>query len=254
MSVIINMAHLFTASLCCGYFPENMKAAILISVGKPGKSKFNPSNYRPISLLSMVIKIYEKILTARLTKFLEDKGIEHENQYGFRNGRSTTSCIAMNYEFISRHRTTHEHYKISVIGRDIKGAFNHLWHPRVKWHLLNIGLPTILAKTLCNFLDNRTARIRVGKHIGDPIQILAGVPQGASPSAKIFNLVIRLSPLPPEAMYHQYDSNFADDCTQIIVTPCSKKRGSSLHEIQMTRAIERQNEFELQEGLITEPS
>ena len=97
-----------------------MKAAILIFIGKPGKSKFNPSNYRPISLLSMVIKIYEKILTARLTKFLEDKGIEHENQYGFRSGRSTTSCIAMNYEFISRHRTTHEHYKISVIGLDIK--------------------------------------------------------------------------------------------------------------------------------------
>ena len=111
MTVIINLAHLYTASLCCGYFPENMKAAILTFIGKPGKSNFNPSNHRPISLLSMVGKIYGKILTARLTKFLEDKGIEHENQYGFRSGRSTTSCIAMNYEFISRHRTTHEHYK-----------------------------------------------------------------------------------------------------------------------------------------------
>ena len=77
--------------------------------------------------------------------------------------------------------------------------------------------PSPLPK-LCHFLDGRTAKIKIKNFIGTPFSILAGVPQGASPSAKIFNLVIRLSPNPPPDLWHQYDSNFADDCTQIIAS------------------------------------
>ena len=143
-----------------------------------------------------------------------------------------------------------------MVGRDIKGAFNHLWHPRVKWHLLNINLPITVAKTLCHFLDGRTAKIKIKNFIGTPFSILAGVPQGASPSAKIFNLVIRLSPNPPPDLWHQYDSNFADDCTQIIASHKSKGKnaGRPLHSIHITKAIKRQNDFEYREGLITEPA
>ena len=249
----VNIAHILTAALSCGYFPNNMKLAILIFIAKTGKSSLDPNNYRPISLLSVIGKIYGKIITKRLTSYLETtKKYEHPHQYGFRNNRSTMSCIAMNYEFIARHTAYSYESRVSVVGRDIKGAFNHLWHPRVKWHILNIKMPTLLAKALCHFLDGRTAKIRIGNHIGDPFDILAGTPQGASPSAKLFNLVIRNSPIPEGQDEHkQYDSNFADDCTQIIATPGNSPH---MHAKQVERAIKRQNEFEYREGLITEPT
>ena len=251
--VYVNIAHILTAALSCGYFPNCMKVAILIFIAKPGKSRLDPNNYRPISLLSVIGKIYGKIITQRFTTYLETtQEYENQHQYGFRKNRSTMSCIAMNYEYIARHTANTWKSRVSVVGRDIKGAFNHLWHPRVKWHILNIKMPPLLAKALCHFLDGRTAKIRIGNHIGNPFDILAGTPQGASPSAKLFNLVIRKSPLPEEKYkFHQYDSNFADDCTQIIATP---GKSANLHAIQVEKAIKRQNEFEFREGLITEPS
>ena len=70
--MFVILAHIFSAALSCGFYPSQFKSAILIFIPKPHKSRSNPANYRPISLLSIIGKIYDKILTERLSLFIDN--------------------------------------------------------------------------------------------------------------------------------------------------------------------------------------
>ena len=174
--MLINLAHIFSAAIALGYYPDNLKSAIMVFIPKPGKQHCDPSNYRPISLLSLVGKIYGKILTQRFTMYLADKNLNHPHQYGFAKDRGTAHALAMVYEYVARQKTGVYDRRVTLVSRDIKGAFDRLDHRRVKYHLYNSGTPPVLCKALSSFLDGRTARIRVGEVIGPPFPLLSGSP------------------------------------------------------------------------------
>ena len=75
-----------------GVFPDKLKVAKVITLHKKGATD-NPSNYRPISLLSTFCKIFEKIMHKRLYDFLEVKKILHSLQFGFRQKHSTSHTL-----------------------------------------------------------------------------------------------------------------------------------------------------------------
>ena len=251
---IVQLAHIFTAALSIGYFPDNLKSAIMIFIPKPNKPKCHPGSYRPISLLPTIAKIYGKILAGRLSTFIEVHGYNHPHQYGFTKNRGTISSLAMTYENIARQLAGTYRPRISIVLRDIKSAFDRLDHRRIKYHLDRIKLPPPLCKALSSFLDDRTAKIRIGKTLGEPFALLGGVPQGAGPSAHLFNLVISKSPIGVNDR-HQY-SGYADDCSQTVATPTSRNISATTekHGRDLIRAIKLQNDFEHREGLMTDPA
>ncbi len=75
-----------------GIYPDKLKHAKVIPIFK-NDDETDPSNYRPISLLSIFNRIFEKVMYKRLKNFLEKYNILHENQYGFREKRSTQHAI-----------------------------------------------------------------------------------------------------------------------------------------------------------------
>jgi len=89
------MSLLVYSMMCTGgaAVPEAWKHAILVPVCKAGKERFLVTNYRPISLLSCVSKVYERLLAARLTWFLERNACLHEAQFGFRRNRSAQDAV-----------------------------------------------------------------------------------------------------------------------------------------------------------------
>jgi len=87
------LGHLFTECLRIGQFPQQWKRAKLVLLPKAGKEAGTPSAYRPICLLDEVGKIFERILAAHLIQHLSRDGDLHEEQYGFREGRSTIDAI-----------------------------------------------------------------------------------------------------------------------------------------------------------------
>ena len=95
------LTDIYNACLSLGYFPEVFKQAIVVMIHKKGKSKENPLNYRPISLLEPIGKVYETIINKRLKWYLEDNGLLNDLQFGFRPGRSTHTSISTMLEFIS---------------------------------------------------------------------------------------------------------------------------------------------------------
>ena len=83
---------LFNQSISSGTFPSSLKIATVIPLHK-SSSKSDKNNYRPISLLSVFSKIFEKLMLASLTKYLHDKKIIHPSQYGFQPKKSTHTAL-----------------------------------------------------------------------------------------------------------------------------------------------------------------
>ena len=103
-NILHNLAHIFECCLAAGYYPKKFKHAHIIFIHKAGTDKDNPLNYRPISLLNTMGKIFGKIVDNKLKLFLETHKIIRESQHGFRLKRGTSTLLANMYERISREK------------------------------------------------------------------------------------------------------------------------------------------------------
>ncbi len=99
-------------------------------------------------------------------------------------------------------------------------------------------MPDILEKTLCTFLNNRTAKVMIGKDTSETIHLRSGVPQGSVLSPTLYSLYTNDLPPPGPGCP---DIIFADDITQIITTPSKSKL---MLKLKVEREIERMNKYE----------
>ena len=104
-------------ALSMGLYPINFKTGIINLAPKPGKSPHQPINYRPITLLEVQGKIFERILNTRFMKYLEDNNILPENQFGFRSGRGTQAALAIIFETINMNQTNR--HQANIVTRDV---------------------------------------------------------------------------------------------------------------------------------------
>ena len=86
------MLLIFDISFAQGVFPKLLKTAIVTSIYKSG-SHNDPSNYQPISILTIFSKVREKLFYNRLLSFINSQNLLHDNQFRFRANRSTASAI-----------------------------------------------------------------------------------------------------------------------------------------------------------------
>ena len=88
-----NITHLFNCCYSIGIYPAQFKNAEIILIPKPEGEKTDPNNYRPISLLNFLGKVFAHLLNKKLVKHLEDNNIIKESQHGFRKKRSSTTLL-----------------------------------------------------------------------------------------------------------------------------------------------------------------
>jgi hypothetical protein len=85
----VYLTYVFNSCIKSCYFPNTWKHASVIPIPKPDKDHTNPSNYRPISLLSLVSKFFEKIIIKRLQDFVSTNNVLPDRQVGFRMAHFT---------------------------------------------------------------------------------------------------------------------------------------------------------------------
>lgn len=196
---------LFNSILRLNTFPEAWKLAKIILLLKPGKSPALPQNYRPISLLDCLSKVFERVLLNQITSYLSDNGILIPEQFGFRTKLSTTQQLTRFVHGISRgmqvSKTT-----VSIF-LDIEKAFDKVWHDGLLYKMSLTGLPRTYIRTVRSFLQNRQFRVQTDGALSSARPILAGVPQGSCLSPTLFNLYINDMPRSPGVT----TSLFADD-------------------------------------------
>ena len=123
---------LFNACLHLKHFPRAWKSAAAIYIPKPGKRDMkDPESYRPISLLSNLGKILERIIKDRMEFYAEPKGLNSSKQFGFRRGGSTIKALDHVIEAVDYALDSTRKKKCALISFDIKGAFDHCWWPNI---------------------------------------------------------------------------------------------------------------------------
>lgn len=217
---IVQLMYIFNACLKNCYFPDAWKHAIILPFPKPGKNKFDPANYRPISLLSSFSKIFEKILLNRITKFEKDNKTIIPEQFGFRTKHSTSLQLAR----IADLATINFNININtaLLTLDIEKAFDTVWHDALIHKLIKFKLPIYLIKLVQSFLNNRSFSVKINQQTTSSIKpIPAGVPQGAIISPHLFNYFINDIPKNNNTKL----ALFADD-TALIATSFQKTQAN----------------------------
>ena len=123
------------------YVPKHWKIAEVIVIPKPGKPATEVSSYRPISLLPIMAKLFEKLLKKRLMSILESRKLIPQHQFGFRRKHSAIDQVHLLVDIIER--TLEEIEICASVFLDVAQAFDKVWHEGLK-----IKLPRDLPRTI----------------------------------------------------------------------------------------------------------
>lgn len=177
---------IFNSCIRLNYFPSAFKKAKVVAVHKPHKPKSNPSSYRPISLLSNLGKVYEKLIHNKINDFVSSHGIIAKEQFGFKKEHSTTHQISRIKNKILSNKYNHK--STGIILLDIEKAFDTVWHYGLIYKLISMHLPKYLCKIIADFLDNRNFSVSVNNVRSSTMAIPAGLPQGSILSPTLYAL------------------------------------------------------------------
>ncbi|GFW03446.1 probable RNA-directed DNA polymerase from transposon X-element [Trichonephila clavipes] len=128
------------------YFPNSWKTAVVIPILKPDKDSALPSNYRPISLLSCLSKVYEFVLLQRLNQHCAAFNFIIPQQCGFRPKCSTVHQLLRVTELI--HSGFAKHEATGILFLDIAKAFDKIWHDGLLIKLIRLDFPPPLIKSI----------------------------------------------------------------------------------------------------------
>ncbi|CAB3254900.1 unnamed protein product [Arctia plantaginis] len=168
----------FILNLCIktGVFPDLFKKALIHPIHKAGDAD-QVNNYRPISVLPCLSKVLEKIMNNRLKKYLEDNNILSNNQYAFRNNRSTNDAV---FELTNHIVQALDKGRKSVaIFLDLAKAFDTVSIPKLIDKLERVGVRDRQLKLFESYLTNRTQCVKINEYISKELPIEFGVPQGS---------------------------------------------------------------------------
>lgn len=166
----------------------------MVPIPKPGKDPANPANYRPISLTNVVCKLFERIVSIRLTSYLDTNNIIPSCQYGFRKNRSINEPLTKLTADITNNLNMGRY--TTALFMDIERAFDKLWHEGVLYKMVNSNIPLHLAKLIMSFMTNREHFVRVNQTLSLPFTPLSGIPQGTLLGPLIFNFFTADIPIP----------------------------------------------------------
>jgi len=211
-NVLRAMTHLYNTSLASGYFPAPFKTAIVALIPKPNKDLTDPKNYRPISLLETLGKIFERVINSRLRRYLDDHDLLSSKQFGFRSHRSTTDALNLltNYCLNNKDRRL----KTVLVTKDVERAFDTVWHAGLKYKICTkFNFPSCTKKLLCSFLDDRKLKLKFKGKVSSTINMHAGVPQGSIISPTLY--ILYTNDLPDPTFPDSLTLLYADDCTHL---------------------------------------
>jgi len=166
--------------------PHQWKLAKIIPLYKKDK-KENPENYRPISLLCSLGKVYEKCLLNVMTKTFGDS-LPSSFQHGFRKNHSTTTAALTVQNIIAKALDNKK--KVIVVSTDMSAAFDLLDKDILLPRMQKLGIPSTLCAIYNEFLSNRRAFVQCGECKSEEFDIPVGCVQGSPSGPYLFTLLV----------------------------------------------------------------
>ena len=201
------LSFLINQSINTGKFPQVLKHATVIPIYKKGPQN-EIGNYRPISILNVISKIFESFMKINLVQYLDSKFIINQNQFGFRQGLSTFDMLNSFTQDI--YNSLDKQNSLLSIFVDFTKAFDTVRHDILVNKLSHYGIRGTVNNWFLDYLSNRTQSIKISDNISTTRNINYGVPQGSVLGPILF--LIYINDL-PQIFNNIKVKLFADDAT-----------------------------------------
>ena len=181
------LCHLCNKSLQSGIFPAQLKIANVLPLYK-AQDPFQFNNYRPVSLLCILSKVFEKIMYSRLNEYLVELGILYEFQFGFRKKHSTHLALLILLDKLTK--ALDDGKKAIGIFLDFSKAFDTVNHDILLDKLFHYGIRGPAYKWFQSYLSDRSQYVTYNGVKSPTKQIKCGVPQGSILGPLLFLIYI----------------------------------------------------------------
>lgn len=203
--------HLFIISIfqfCLNkqYFPPEWKIGDIIVIHKSNSNPKKINNYRPITLLPTIGKLFEKTVKFKLSEAIAGRIPIH--QFGFREHCSTLHPLTILSSNVQTAKLNN--LKSAALFLDIQKAFDSVWYKGLLYKLYKLDVPTYLIEIIKEFLTARKLRVKIGNNKSQTFTIEKGLPQGSPLSPLLYKIYCHDMPA-SIVDFHQYVLQFADD-------------------------------------------
>lgn len=182
LNVLINK-HMFN-----GDFPDALKFAVVKPIYKKKGSKLDKDNYRPISILPIVSKIYESVIYRRIYTHCKNNKYFNEEQFGYQEKSNPET--AMIHTLNDIYKKIDSKLVTALLTIDLSKAFDCINHEILLSKLTKLQFPAFFIKLLKSYLENRYQAVKIDDILSDPLLIICGTPQGGVLSGLFFNIYV----------------------------------------------------------------
>lgn len=175
-------------ALISGKFPSKLKHAKITLIHKGGDAS-DKQNYRPISILPAISKLFERIVSEQLVNHAESNRLFQKFQSAYRRSHSTSTALLQMTD--SWARSVDEGNITGILAIDLSKAFDCLGHEAIVGELkTQFGISEAAGNLFTSYLDNRKVVVSEGDHSSDPQFTKSGVPQGSILGPLLFSTAL----------------------------------------------------------------
>lgn len=188
----VPLCRIFNHAIHSSLYPDTLKVAKVVPIFKTGDPN-NPSSYRPISVLSVVNTIFEKLIAFQLKTFLDVNHIICPQQHGFVSSRSTSTAVVTLSQLILS--ALHNHNVAVSVFIDIKKAFDTVSHSILLMKLEAYGVRSGALEFFKSYLSSRQQQVVLKQFKSAYQTVTCGVPQGQFWDRFYFRSLLMTSPM-----------------------------------------------------------